>query len=441
MKKNLIIFLIIFSTFLWSQYKSKVDDAEKAMLWMQFIAADNDVSIQYDSLKFRNNVLVIKDLKIGQFSFPNDFDSDKTTSLQALIEQGSMLSPDESINIKELSINFEFLEHFLNWVEERDQKSLSNMFKSMVIFELDGFSLPAAIVLDEAEDELTYSQYIVAKRMSDYLNDLNLKVEQKGKGRFRSSILYEITLGKDFSLALSGDTGFDNVDFDDFYFNMMEALSSVLTDFANDFSYLIELASDCKELYVKNNLNAWFAVADQDYCIAPQEFIYSQDYEEKIEESLDQIELIESELMLNSSFKYSGTSYDLRFNAAWSERFYEDASLSSEGAIDIAIFTLKGLFENRLSKEEFEMLLLQMVGPELDMFVSELFVLDDLYKIYTDYQPKIKAFANKPRGLGLNIESKDGIDSSYWMMASENPFLLFSLLDSLEIELLLNKKN
>lgn len=440
MKKNLTIFILIFSIFLWPQYKSKVDDAEKAMLWMQFLAAENDISIQYDSLKLRNNILVVKDLKIGKFSFPDDFDVIQTTSLQALIEQGSMLYIDESITIKELTMNFKFIESFLNWVEERDQKSLSDIFKSMVIFELDGLSLPASLILDEAENELTYSQYIVAKRMANYLNDFSLKYEQKGKGKLRSSMLFEMELGKDFSLAYLVDNGFNDADFNDSYFNMIEGISSMLANTVNDFSFLVELADECKELYVKDNLDAWFAVADQKYCMAPQEFIYSRDYEERIGDFIEEIEILESELLL-ASLQNTGKAYGLRFNAAWSERLYEDISLSSEGVIDIALFTLKGLFENKLNKEEFEVLLQQMAGPDLGVFFSELFVSDDLYKIYTDYQPKIRAFANKPRGLGLSIESKDGLDSSYLMMASENPFLLFSLLDSLEIELLLNKKN
>jgi hypothetical protein len=437
MKKNLTIFILIFSIFLWPQYKSKVDDAEKAMLWMQFLAADNEVSIQYDSVKLRNNILVVKDLKIGKFSFPDDFDANQTTSLQALIEQGSMLYLDESITIKELTMNFKFIESFLNWAEERDQKSLSNMFKTMVIFEIDGLSLPVSVILDETEDELTYSQYIVAKRMANYLNELSLKYEQKGKGKLRSSMLFEMELGKDFSLAYSVDSGFNDADFNNSYFNMIEGISSMLADTVNDFNFLIELADECKELYVKDNLNAWFAVADQEYCMAPQEFIYSRDYEERIDDFIEEIEILESEL-LPASLQNTGKAYGLRFNAAWSERLYEDISLSSEGVIDIALFTVKGLFENRLNKEEFEMLLQQMAGPDLAVLVS---VSDDLYKIYTDYQPKIKAFANKPRGLGLSIESKDGLDSSYLMMASENPFLLFSILDSIEIELLLNKKN
>jgi hypothetical protein len=244
-------------------------------------------------------------------------------------------------------------------------------------------------------------------------------------------------LGKDFSLAYSVDSGFDDADFNNSYFSMIEGISSMLADTVNDFSFLIELADECKELYVKDNLNAWFAVADQEYCMAPQEFIYSRDYEERIDDFIEEIEILESEL-LPASLQNTGKAYGLRFNAAWSERLYEDISLSSEGVIDIALFTVKGLFENRLNKEEFEMLLQQMAGPDLAVLVS---VSDDLYKIYTDYQPKIKAFANKPRGLGLSIESKDGLDSSYLIMASENPFLLFSILDSIEIELLLNKKN
>ena len=437
MKKNLTICILIFSIFLWPQYKSKVDDAEKAMLWMQFLAADNEVSIQYDSVKLRNNILVVRGLKIGKFSFPDDFDVNQTTSLQALIEQGSILYLDESITIKELTMNFKFIESFLNWAEQRDQKSLSNMFKTMVIFEIDGLSFPASLILNEAENELTYSQYIVAKRMANYLNELSLKYEQKGKGKLRSSMLFEMELGKDFSLAYSVDSGFNDADFNNSYFNMIEGISSMLADTVNDFSFLIELADECKELYVKDNLNAWFAVADQEYCIAPQEFIYSSDYEERINDFIEEIEILESELLL-ASLQNTGKAYGLKFNAAWSERLYEDISLSSEGVIDIALLTLKGLFENRLNKEEFEILLQQMAGPDLAVLVS---VSDDLYKIYTDYQPKIRAFANKPRGLGLSIESKDGLDSSYLMMASENPFLLFSILDSIEIELLLNKKN
>ena len=439
MKKNLTIVLIIFSIFLWPQYKSKVDDADKVMLWLQFLAADNEVSIQYDSVKFRNNVLVIKDLNIGKFNFPNDFDRDKTTSLQARIEQGSMSHTDESITIKEVSMNFELLESFQSWVDKRDQKSYSNMFKSMVIFELDGFSLPVSVILDETEDELTFSQIIVAKRMADYLNDLNLKFEQKGKGKLRSSALFEMELGKDFSLSYSVDRGYDDANITNSYFNMIEGISSIMADTSDNFSYFIELADECEELYEKDNLNAWLALADQEYCMAPQELSNSWDFEERLDELNEEIEFIESEILLNS-LQYNGKEYGQRFNAAWSERFYDDVSLSSEGVIDIALFTLKGLFDNRLNKQEFEILLQQMAGPDLGVFVSELFVSDDLYKIYTDYQPKIKAFANKPRGLGLSIESKDGIDSSSLIMASENPLLLFSLLDSIEIELLLNKK-
>ena len=336
MKKNLTIFLIIFSIFLWPQYKSKVDDAEKAMLWMQFLAADNEVSIQYDSVKLRNNILVVKDLKIGKFSFPDDFDVNETTSLQALIEQGSMLYPDEIITIKELTMNFKFIDSFLNWVEERDQKSLSDMFKSMVIFELDGLALPESLILDEAENELTYSQYIVANRMANYLNELSLKFEQKGKGKLRSSMLFEMELGKDFSLAYSVDSGFDDAGFNSSYFNMIEGLSSILADTVNDFSFLIELADECKELYVKDNLNAWFAVADQEYCMAPQEFIYSRDYDERIDGFIEEIEILESELLL-ASLQNTGKAYGLRFNAAWSERLYEDISLSSEGVIDLSL--------------------------------------------------------------------------------------------------------
>ena len=96
---------------------------------------------------------------------------------------------------------------------------------------------------------------------------------------------------------------------------------------------------------------------------------------------------------------------------------------------------------NLFSKQEFETILEEIVGEEFGPFVTEFFQGDELYRSYSKYQPKIKSFANRPKALGVNIEVKEGLDASYFELAAENPLLLLSLLNSVDIELLLNKKN
>ena len=73
MKKLVTLFLILFSLLVWPQTSlnnsSKID-IEKLMLWVQFIAADNNVSIQYDSVKYQNNVFELTNLQVTDFIFP-----------------------------------------------------------------------------------------------------------------------------------------------------------------------------------------------------------------------------------------------------------------------------------------------------------------------------------------------------------------------------------
>ena len=73
LKKLITLFLILFSFLTWPQSSlnnsSKID-IEKLMLWVQFIAADNNVSIQYDSVKYQNNVFELTNLQVADFIFP-----------------------------------------------------------------------------------------------------------------------------------------------------------------------------------------------------------------------------------------------------------------------------------------------------------------------------------------------------------------------------------
>ena len=133
--------------------------------------------------------------------------------------------------------------------------------------------------------------------------------------------------------------------------------------------------------------------------------------------------------------------YGFQVNLNWSNRALRDASILSGGVIDTALLTIKSIFDTRLNKQEFDQLLYQFSGPEYGEIISSVLQGDEIYREYSKYQPKIKSFANNPQGIGFTIKSRSGIDEEYLFYAAENPLLLVSLLDDIELELLLNKRN
>ena len=118
-----------------------------------------------------------------------------------------------------------------------------------------------------------------------------------------------------------------------------------------------------------------------------------------------------------------------------------DASILSGGVIDTALLTIKGIFDTKLNKQEFNQLLYQFSGPEFGEIVSSVLQGDEVYREYSKYQPRIKSFVNNPQGIGLSFKSRSGIDQEYLLYISENPLLITSLLDDAEFELLFNKRN
>ena len=133
--------------------------------------------------------------------------------------------------------------------------------------------------------------------------------------------------------------------------------------------------------------------------------------------------------------------YGFKVNLNWSDRVLRDASILSGGVIDTALLTIKGIFDTKLNKQEFNQLLYQFSGPEFGEIIFSMLQGDDVYREYSKYQPRIKSFANNPQGIGLSFKSRSGIDQEYLLYISENPLLITSLLDDAEFELLFNKRN
>ena len=438
MKKLVSVFLILFSLLIWPQTSlnnsSKIE-VEKLMLWLQFIAADNNVSIQYDSVKYQNNVFELTNLQVADFIFPGMI-PEETTSLTAFVKEGTRINQMEKIYIDKISLNLNYIFALIEWIETNDQKALRNLYKSGTWLEIKGLELPSELIEEAIFYELPDIQNSIAKKMSNYLNEFSLKFEQKSKGKLRVLSSVEMELNKDISLSYSVDGGMNEDEFSPNYFELARKIFEPFNQIAKDLVVLSKMAAVCDQLYVKDNLQAWFAVADNTYCNEPLEFFV------EMADSLDDLDLLENEFLdqelLANEF---GRLYGLKINIDWSDRFFRDAALISGGTIDAALLTLKGLFDVKFSKQEFETIIEQIVGEEFGSFVTDLFQGDELYRTYSKYQPKIKSFANRPRALGVNIEIKEGLDASYFELAAEDPLLLLSLLDSVDIELLLNKKN
>ena len=124
-----------------------------------------------------------------------------------------------------------------------------------------------------------------------------------------------------------------------------------------------------------------------------------------------------------------------------SERLFKDISLLSGGTVDAGLFTMKSLLAEKLTKSEFEQSLgFFLMDPEVSSIASG-FSFDELYRVYSDYYFKLKSFANNPKGIGVSVKSKDGLDTEYLLYLAENPLLVMGLLNSIELELLLNKRN
>ena len=105
----------------------------------------------------------------------------------------------------------------------------------------------------------------------------------------------------------------------------------------------------------------------------------------------------------------------------------------------LVVFTMKSLLAEKLTKSEFEQTLgFFLMDPEVSSIASG-FSFDELYRVYSDYYFKIKIICNNLKGIGVSVKSKDGLDTEYLLYLAENPLLVMGLLNSIELELLLNQ--
>ena len=443
MKNILVTLLFVFSSFIFSQSyfgsNAKSNDVDKVLTWLQYIAIiEEGVAIEYDSASLRNNVIEINGLKISEFVFPDNL-NENIVSFDGLVSQGSQSYATGTFTVKKIKINLKWIEDLLNLSKTGDKKLLANMYKTQSYFEIQELKFPTEFILDEIIDELSYTEASVASRAANYLNNMSMKVEVKAKGKLRADAIMTVDLNDELSLLYSGESSIDGDSLGYQYFSMLEKIVSPLDEIVRNLEVFISITSDdCPDLYKKDNLNAWFAYDNDEYCGSADRFLNELDLESEFDDLDDLVSDNELFLMSNSM---GSKIYGFKVNLNWSDRVLRDASILSGGVIDTALLTIKGIFDTKLNKQEFNQLLYQFSGPEFGEIIFSVLQGDDVYREYSKYQPRIKSFANNPQGIGLSFKSRSGIDQEYLLYISENPLLITSLLDDAEFELLFNKRN
>ena len=445
MKNILVALLLVFSSIIFSQsyYSSnaKSNDVDKVLTWLQYIAIiEEGVAIEYDSASLRNNVIEINGLKISEFVFPENL-NENIVSFGDLVSQGSQSYATETLTVKKIKINLKWIEDLLSLSKTGDKKLLASMYKTQSYFEIQELKFPIERILDDPEllSELSYTEASVASRAANYLNNMSMKVEVKAKGKLRADAIMTVDLNDELSLLYSLDSSIDGDSLGYQYFNMLEKIVSPLDEIVRNLEVFISITSDdCPDLYKKDNLDAWFAYDNDEYCGSADRFLNRLDLESEFDDFDD---LASDNQLLLMSNPLGSKIYGFKVNLNWSDRVLRDASILSGGVIDTTLLALKGIFDTRLNKLEFNQLLYQFSGPEFGAIVSSIFQGDETYREYSKYQPRIKTFANRPQGIGVSFKSRSGIDQDYLLYISENPLLMTSLLDDAEFELLLNKRN
>ena len=443
MKNILVTLLFVFSSFTFSQSyfssNAESNDVDKVLTWLQYIAIiEEGVAIEYDSASLRNNVIEINGLRISEFVFPENL-NENIVSFGGLVSQGSQSYAAETLTVKKIKINLKWIEDLLSLSKTGDKKLLANMYKTQSYFEIQELNFPAEFILDEIIDELSYTEASIASRAANYLNNMSMKAEVKAKGKLRADAIMTVDLNDELSLLYSMDSSIDGDSLGYQYFNMLEKIVSPLDEIVRNLEVFISITSDdCPDLYKKDNLNAWFAYDNDEYCGSADRFLNELDLESEFD-NLDDL-VSDNELFLMSN-PMGSKIYGFKVNLNWSDRVLRDASILSGGVIDTALLTIKGIFDTKLNKQEFNQLLYQFSGPEFGEIVSSVLQGDEVYREYSKYQPRIKSFVNNPQGIGLSFKSRSGIDQEYLLYISENPLLITSLLDDAEFELLFNKRN
>ena len=439
-----LTFFLLISFGMHGQSYSKVgsqNDAQKLLSWAQLIAYEQEIAISYKKASVRNGILEIDDLTISSFISPYE-DIDKLDSFNAFLLAGSFV--DQNLfSARKIKINLGYLEKFLTFVMTRDKDMIKEFYKSETYLLFDEIKVSSD--LSSASSELFSGNDYVSNRITSYLDTFSLDIASKAKGRLRSNIEVDFAFGNDLSFNFSIDTAVDeeliSAALTPGYFNMLLAASQPLMYIANQIQNFVLVTSEsCADLYSRNNLDAWINVSNGQYCRSGLEFLESAfDDIEGVDNYEDLIDSFDEDLLyLNQP---NTKIFESNVNVAWSERLFKDISLLSGGTVDAGLFTMKSLLAEKLTKSEFEQTLgFFLMDPEVSSIASG-FSFDELYRVYSDYYFKLRSFANNPKGIGVSVKSKDGLDTEYLLYLAENPLLVMGLLNSIELELLLNKRN
>ena len=447
LRKSFTLIALLTSFFLAPQSISSFnsnDGAEKLASWLQFfLLEEEDIALEYRSLSIRNGMLEISDLSITDFIYPSDFDATTINSLDQLLAANDNTASETVFSAKKIKINLGIIEKFLTFVMTRDKDMIKEFYKSDTYLLFDEIKVSSD--LSSASSELFSGNDYVSNRIMSYLDTFSLDIASKAKGRLRSNMEVDFAFGNDLSFNFSIDSAVDeeliSAALTPGYFNMLLAASQPFMYIANQIENFVLVTSEsCADLYSRNNLDAWINVSNGQYCSSGLEFLQSAfDDIEGVDNYEDLIDSFDEDLLyLNQP---NTKIFETNMNVTWSERLFKDISLLSGGTIDAGLFTMKSLLAEKLTKSEFEQTLgFFLMDPDVSSFTSVL-SFDELYKVYSDYYFKLKSFANNPKGIGVSVKSKDGLDTEYLLYLAENPLLVMGLLNSIELELLLNKRN
>ena len=447
LRKSFTLIALLTSFFLAPQSISSLntnDGAEKLASWLQFfLLEEEDIALEYRSLSIRNGMLEIRDLSITDFIYPSDFDATTINSLDQLLAANENTASETVFSAKKIKINLGIIEKFLTFIMTRDKDMIKEFYKSDTYLLFDEIKVSSDF--SSASSELFSGNDYVSNRITSYLDTFSLNIASKAKGRLRSNMEVDFAFGDDLSFNFSIDAAVDeeliSAALTSAYFNMLLAISQPLMYVANQIENFVLVTSEsCADLYSRNNLDAWINVSNGQYCRSGLEFLESAfDDIEGVDNYEDLIDSFDEDLLyLNQPHT---KIFESNVNVAWSERLFKDISLLSGGTVDAGLFTMKSLLAEKLTKSEFEQTLgFFLMDPEVSSIASG-FSFDELYSVYSDYYFKLKSFANNPKGIGVSVKSKDGLDTEYLLYLAENPLLVIGLLNSIELELLLNKRN
>lgn len=439
----LTFFLISFGVYGQSYGKfGSQSDVEKLLGWAQLVAYEEEIAISYKRASIRNGIIEIDGLTISNFVFPSE-GFDRLDSFNAFLSAGSN-TEEEFLAVKKIKINIGYLEKLINFARSKDVDMLKSFYKSETYLLFDDVTFSNQLA-SSAANEFSEENNYWAKKISSYLDKFSLEIGAKAKGKLRSNVETSIEFGDDLSFYFSMDSSVNADSIQEGlsanYFNVLGFLVEPLQYAANQLESFLEITSqECSRLYDKDNVQAWLSLIESEYCLAGLQFLDNSLNDRQFENNLDTlVESFDEDLLYLNELNTK--IYESTINIAWSERLFKDLSILSGGTLDAGLFTMKALLSEKLTREEFDQTLgFILLEPEVNSLAAEL-PSDDLYKAYSDYYFKLKSFATNPKGIGMSVKSKDGLDSDYLLYLAENPLLITGLLNETEIELLLNKRN